>query len=99
MGKRSLRTMVVNPPTSVLELANSLDAEMARYIDFLLMEINANQMMWAEERSKLEKKLPYAEVLKLIAQIGIRSQMLAHYHEELDRALDKIMVLAPDIEE
>jgi hypothetical protein len=99
MGKKNHKTTVLNPPTSVLELAKEVDAETANYIDFLFMEINANQAILAEERARLKKKLPYDEVLSLISQIGLRCSMLAHYCQKLDEAFDKIMELAPDVEE
>ncbi len=99
MGKKAMRTTVANPPISVMELAKDLDPDTAGYIEFLLMETKVTQALLADHCSKLGKTLPYDDVLRLIAQIGIQSSMLAHYYQELDQALDKILTRAPDVEE
>jgi hypothetical protein len=99
MEKKVSKTAVLNPPTSVVALINELDSTAAQYLEFLLMEIHAGQALQAEEHARLKKNLPYDEVLMLISQVRIRSQILARYNQELDRLLDRILDLAPDVEE
>jgi hypothetical protein len=82
-----------------MELAQELDPETARYIEYLLMEIKVNHAILLDDFAKLKKKLPYDEVLTLLARISVQSSLEARHHQELDRALDRILVLAPDVEE
>jgi hypothetical protein len=99
MNTKAIKTTVLNPPTSVMDLVPDLDAELAGRIEFLLMETKVNEELLAEERARLRQKLPYNQVPDLMAQVSLRCSILARHYQELDRAFDRMLELAPDVEE
>jgi hypothetical protein len=68
-------------------------------LEFLLMETQVNEEFLAEERARLSNKLPYDQVLDMLAQVSLRCSILVRHYHELDRACDRLLELAPDVED